>query len=50
MILVLNEATWDKVMLWEQLHKHHCKCPKLLRFEGKPDHLRFLLFFIMVFN
>lgn len=35
----MNEITWQEVQLWEQLHKHECGMPTLLRFRGRPDDL-----------
>ncbi|GLI58540.1 hypothetical protein VaNZ11_000282 [Volvox africanus] len=35
----MNEATWQRVMLWETLHRQECDYPTLLRFQGKPHDL-----------
>ncbi|EFJ45393.1 hypothetical protein VOLCADRAFT_105944 [Volvox carteri f. nagariensis] len=35
----MNEATWQRVMLWESLHRPECDYPTLLRFQGKPHDL-----------
>jgi cytochrome c heme-lyase len=32
----VNEQTWRHILFWERLHAHHCKCPKLKRFQGRP--------------
>lgn len=36
----MNEATWQRVMQWELLHRQECDYPTLLRFQGKPHDLR----------
>ncbi len=36
----MNEATWQQVAMWEQLHADKCGKPMLLRFMGKPHDLR----------
>ncbi|PNH04023.1 Cytochrome c-type heme lyase [Tetrabaena socialis] len=36
----MNEATWQRVMLWESLHRTECDNPTLLRFQGRPHDLR----------
>ena len=33
----MNEVTWQRVLAWEALHQDDCDCPKLLKFQGKPD-------------
>ncbi|KXZ52772.1 hypothetical protein GPECTOR_8g161 [Gonium pectorale] len=35
----MNEATWQRVMFWESLHRTECESPTLLRFQGKPHDL-----------
>lgn len=35
----MNEATWRRVMFWEQLHTATCSAPTLLRFQGRPHDL-----------
>ncbi|GFR43945.1 hypothetical protein Agub_g5084 [Astrephomene gubernaculifera] len=35
----MNEATWQRVMQWETLHRQECDYPTLLRFQGKPHDL-----------
>jgi len=35
----MNEATWQHVALWEQLHRAECGEPKLMRFLGRPHDL-----------
>jgi hypothetical protein len=36
----MNEATWQTVHDWEQLHCEECKHAQLLRFQGRPHDLR----------
>jgi hypothetical protein len=36
----MNEATWQTVQDWEQLHCEECKHAQLLRFQGRPHDLR----------
>uniref|UniRef100_A0A383WBI4 Holocytochrome c-type synthase n=1 Tax=Tetradesmus obliquus TaxID=3088 RepID=A0A383WBI4_TETOB len=35
----MNEATWQTVQDWEQLHCEECKHAQLLRFQGRPHDL-----------
>ncbi|KAF6256089.1 cytochrome c/c1 heme lyase-domain-containing protein [Scenedesmus sp. NREL 46B-D3] len=35
----MNEATWQTVQDWEQLHCEKCKHAQLLRFQGRPHDL-----------
>lgn len=35
----MNEATWQRLLHWEQLHRE-CGRPALTRFLGRPDDLR----------
>lgn len=35
----MNDITWHHVWAWEQLHRHSCPNPSLLRFLGRPDDL-----------
>mmetsp|Transcript_1895 Transcript_1895/g.2814 ORF Transcript_1895/g.2814 Transcript_1895/m.2814 type:complete len:289 (-) Transcript_1895:533-1399(-) len=35
----MNEGTWQKVAVWELLHRDECPNPTLLRFKGKPHDL-----------
>lgn len=37
----MNEMTWRHVAHWELLHKDVCGHPKLMRFLGRPDALRY---------
>ena len=36
----MNELTWQRVAVWEMLHRAECPSPSLLRFRGRPDDLR----------
>jgi hypothetical protein len=36
----MNEITWQRVQMWEMLHRQECPSPSLLRFRGRPDDLR----------
>lgn len=36
----MNEATWQRVKVWEILHRQECAEARLLRFQGKPHDLR----------
>lgn len=36
----MNEATWRRVMDWEQLHCQECRQATLLKFQGRPHDLR----------
>lgn len=42
----MNEATWQQVVMWEQLHADKCGKPTLLRFMGKPHDLRYSAHFV----
>lgn len=35
----VNEATWRKVLEFEQMHADECAQPKLVRFKGRPSDL-----------
>jgi cytochrome c heme-lyase len=35
----MNEMTWQQVLGWENMHRHECGRPALLRFLGRPDAL-----------
>ncbi|GAB4819127.1 hypothetical protein N2152v2_006173 [Parachlorella kessleri] len=35
----MNELTWQRVAVWEMLHRAECPSPSLLRFRGRPDDL-----------